>query len=245
MARLFIEASRLADPVVVLSGEDHRYLMRVLRLGLHDRVVLFDGVGVEAHGTVVRIGPRALEVHIDERKAALPTARLEMTLLQSLGKGDKLDLVVQKATELGVARIMPMTSARSIPQLDALRAGGRRLRWQKIAREASRQSGRIDVPEIGPVTSLSVALSAAPKDALKLMLWESERQHQLRSVMPATAPAQVVIAVGPEGGFADEEVAQARATGFVTVGLGPRILRTETAALVALAIVGFALGDLG
>jgi 16S rRNA (uracil1498-N3)-methyltransferase len=121
----------------------------------------------------------------------------------------------------------------------------RRARWQKIAREAARQSGRLDVPDVEAVTALGTALSASPKDALKLLLWEGARQTTLRSVLPAEPPQQIVIAVGPEGGFTVEEVEAARHAGFVPVGLGPRILRTETAALVTLSILGYALGDLG
>jgi 16S rRNA (uracil1498-N3)-methyltransferase len=171
-----------------------------------------------------------------------------VTLIQALTKGDKLELVVQKATELGVARVLPVTTQRSVPRFGdagAMRALGRRARWQKIAREAARQSGRADVPEIEPVTPLSTALAAAAKDALKILLWEGEREHALGQVLPPPPVARVVIAVGPEGGFSVEEVEAARAAGFVSVGLGPRVLRTETAALVVLAILGFALGDLG
>jgi 16S rRNA (uracil1498-N3)-methyltransferase len=245
MSRLFVDASRLADEIVVVAGEDHRYLTRVLRLVIGDAVTLFDGIGVEAEARIIRIGPRALELKVEERRPAATANRPDVTLIQSLTKGDKLDMVVQKATELGVARIIPATSARSVPRLEAMRALGRRARWQKIAREAARQSGRADVPEIEPVTALGTALVSASKEALKVMLWEGARQHGLKSAMPADRPPCVVIAVGPEGGFSDEEVQAAREAGFAPVGLGPRILRTETAALVTLSILGYVLGDLG
>jgi 16S rRNA (uracil1498-N3)-methyltransferase len=246
MSRLFIEPARLAEDVVVVAGEDHRYLTRVLRLVAGDQVVLFDGVGVEADARIMRIGPRALELKVEGRRPAAAAERPHVTLIQALTKGDKLDLVVQKATELGVGRIIPVTSARSVPRLEAMRAIGRRTRWQKIAREAARQSGRADVPEVEPVTAIETAVSAAAHDAFKIMLWEGARNHGLREALPAAdRPTQIVIAIGPEGGFAVEEVDAARAAGFATVGLGPRILRTETAALVTLSILGFALGDLG
>jgi len=248
MARLFVEAAKLADEVVVIAGEDHRYLTRVLRLGVGDPLVIFDGVGVEAEARIIRIGPRALELKVEERRPASAATRPDVTLIQALTKGDKLDLVVQKATELGVARIIPVTSARSVPRLEAMRAIGRRTRWQKIARDAARQSGRPDVPEIEPVTPLSTALAASAAEAFKVLMWEGARQHSLRGVLPppdAPPTARVVIATGPEGGFAEEEVEAAREAGFSVVGLGPRILRTETAALVTLSILGFVLGDLG
>jgi 16S rRNA (uracil1498-N3)-methyltransferase len=249
MARLFVEPQKLAEKIVVLADEDHRYLTRVLRLAVDDKVTLFDGNTVEATARITRVGPRALELEIEERHAVAAIDRPHVTVIQGLAKGDKLDLVVQKATELGAARIIPVTTSRAIARLDAntIRTMSRRARWQKIAREASRQSGRLDVPEVEGVTALTTALAASPKEALKLMLWEGARQTTLRSVLPADGepPRQIVIAVGPEGGFTVEEVEAARHAGFTPVGLGPRILRTETAALVVLSILGYALGDLG
>lgn len=247
MARLFVEPSKLSEEIVVLADEDHRYLTRVLRLDVGETVVLFDGKSVEAHARITRIGPRALELKIEERRAVAAVPRPELTLIQALAKGDKLELVVQKATELGVGRIIPVTSARAVARLEAGRSLSRRARWQKIAREAARQSGRLEVPDVEGVTSLETALTASPKEALKLFLWEGARQTTLRSALPNKdrAPQQIVIAVGPEGGFTVGEVEAARAAGFVPVGLGPRILRTETASLAALAILGYALGDLG
>lgn len=244
MARLFVDPARLAEEIVVIAGEDHRYITRVLRLAIGDQIVLFDGIGVEADARIIRVGPRALELKVEARRGALPLERPEFTLIQALTKGDKLDVVVQKATELGVTRIIPVTSARSVPRLEAMRALGRRARWQKIAREAARQSGRADVPEIEVVTGIATALRSAG-DAFKIMMWEGARQHGLKEVMPADKPKRIVIATGPEGGFSVEEVDAARAAGFHVVGLGPRILRTETAALVTLSILGYALGDLG
>ena len=247
MARLFIDPAKLADEVVVLVDEDHRYLTRVLRLGAGDHVVLFDGKSVEAEARIMRVGPRALELKIESRRPVAAIERPLVTVVQALGKGDKLDYVVQKATELGAARIIPVTTTRAVSRLDAgaMRTLSKQARWQKIAREAARQSGRLDVPEVEAVTALTTALKATPKDALKLMLWEGARQTSLRTQLPENPPQQIVIAIGPEGGFTVEEVEAARAVGFEPVGLGPRILRTETAALVALAILGYALGDLG
>jgi 16S rRNA (uracil1498-N3)-methyltransferase len=246
MARLFVEPAQIAEDVVVLTDEDHRYLTRVLRLGVGDAVVLFDGKSVEATARITRVGPRALELRVDERRPVEAIDRPHVTLIQALGKGDKLDLVVQKATELGVERFIPVTTARAVQRLDAAqRTLSRRARWQKIAREAARQSGRLDVPEVEGVTALQTALKASAKDALKILLWEGARQTSLRSLLPVEPPQQIVIAIGPEGGFTVDEVEAARAAGFAPAGLGPRILRTETAALVTLSILGFALGDLG
>ena len=223
----------------------------MLRLGIGDQVVLFDGRSTEADSVIVRVGPRALEVQVNERRTTEGSDRPDFTLMQAIVKGDKMDFVVQKATELGVTRVIPVTTVRSVPRgLDAsgaVRALGKRARWVKIAREGARQCGRVDVPEVEPVTPLETALKAAHKEAFKLMLWEGAREHTVRQVLPPVEekPQRIVMLVGPEGGFTDEEVAAAREAGFAVAGLGPRILRTETAAVVAMTILGFAVGDLG
>jgi len=245
VTRIFVEPEKLNQEMVTLAGEDHRYLTRVLRLEVGDLVTLFDGLATEADGRITRIGPRAVELVVERVRKADTPDRPALTLIQSLAKGEKLDLVVQKATELGVTRIMPVTSQRSIPQLEAMRAIGRRARWQKIAREAARQCGRADVPTIEVVTPLQTALASVSKDALRLFLWEGARGTGLGPVLPTTRPPEVLIAIGPEGGFSPTEAEAAKVAGFLTCGLGPRVLRTETAALAVIAIVQFALGDLG
>jgi 16S rRNA (uracil1498-N3)-methyltransferase len=179
----------------------------------------------------------------------------ELVLVQALARGEKLDLVVQKATELGVHRIVPVSTERAVPRVEEERGEARLVRWRKIAREAARQSRRTDLPRIEPLTTFAAAVSAQPADALKLVFWEQARARHLRSIVaehlgdapvaPLPLPPTIVIAVGPEGGFSDEEVSIARASGFQVAGLGPRILRTETAAFTALAVIGYVFGDLG
>jgi 16S rRNA (uracil1498-N3)-methyltransferase len=247
MVRLHVDPERLATDLVIVSDEDHRYLTRVLRLALGDVVTLFDGQGREADAEVSRVGPRAVELRVLARRDAPPQRGPELTLIQALARGEKLDLVVQKATELGAHRILPVSTERAVPKLEPVRSASRLLRWRKIAAQAARQSGRADVPAVEPVASFATAIAGAPRDALKLLFWEGSRGQGLKEVLAAAppAPSSVVLAVGPEGGFTDEEVERARESGFSVVGLGPRILRTETAGLVALAMVGYALGDLG
>jgi len=245
MPRLFVLPERLCDETVVLGGEDHRYLFRVLRLRAGDEVVLFDGAGHEARARIERVGPRAAELRVLERSARAAAAGPEITLLVGIPKGDKMELVVQKATELGATRIVPMRTARSIGPAEVTRQAARRQRWIKIAREAARQCGRNDVPDVAAPVELAAALAAAPADALRLLFWEDARAVRLRDRLPVERPARIVVAVGPEGGFEANEVEIARQAGFEVVGLGPRTLRAETAAMAALAVVGFAVGDLG
>ena len=245
MRRLWIDPARLASDSIVIGDEDFHYLARVLRLGVGDELVLFDGVNTEAVAAIVQVGPGSLEAKVSARRVMQPSAAPKLMLIQGLAKGDKLDFIVQKATELGVARISPVLTARSRGQLDARRAQAKRERWQKIARAAARQSARVDVPEITAIVSWEAALSEVPPDALCLLFSPAECcKLSLYKALSGKMPADVALAIGPEGGFTNEEIELAQRRGFQAVGLGPRILRTETAALAALVVLGFVLGDL-
>jgi 16S rRNA (uracil1498-N3)-methyltransferase len=246
MRRIFVPPEKLRGERVVLAGEDYRYLSRVLRARIGDGVDVFDGAGLEYRAIVTYIGPRMLELRVEGRREAAPSPETpRTTLIVGLPKGDKMDWVVQKATELGVARIVPVSTARAVRRSLDARAATQRQRLLKIVREAARQCGRSDVPEVCPVLPLADALAGASSDPLRLLFWEDARTSKLRERMPAERPAAATLAIGPEGGFSEEEVEAARGLGFQIVGLGPRTLRAETAAIAALAIVGYVLGDLG
>jgi 16S rRNA (uracil1498-N3)-methyltransferase len=233
-------APQLAEGFLAIAGADHHYLVHVLRAIAGEEVVLFDGRGGEASARIERIGEQSLVLAVAAPTRA-PAPRLELTLLVSLLKGEKMDLVVQKATELGAARIVPLRAERSVVRLLEGRAGARVARWEKIAREAARQCGRADAPDIAAPHGPAEAFAAA---AGFRVLFQERTETSIRQVLPATPPERVAAAVGPEGGFTDAEVAAARAAGFVICGLGPRVLRAETAALAALVIIGFSVGDL-
>jgi 16S rRNA (uracil1498-N3)-methyltransferase len=251
--RLFVSADQLLGATATVGGEAHRHLARVLRARPGERVVLFDGLGDEVEAEVVAVERDATRLALGQRRTVELAGRAEIVLLQGLARGERMDFIVQKTTELGVSRIVPVIAGRSIAKLapSAAGAGGsaRRARWEKIAREAARQSGRADVPRIADAVPLDEALAAARSDAaarpeqLRLALWEASRGHPLRQALRA-GPRAVTLLVGPEGGFAAEEMADAAASGFEVVGLGPRILRVETAAVVAVALVQAAAGGL-
>ncbi len=240
MARLFVASRDLVGPHLTLTGEAHRYLTRVLRLGAGARVDLFDGLGLEITATVVRAGGRevTLELGDPRRVARQPTP--PVTLLQGLARAERMDLVIQKATELGAARVIPVRAARS--------AAGQQTRpdrWEKIAREAARQSGRADLPVLSPIVPLGDAIASLDLQATRLVPWEdAPGAPPLGRSIPA-APVAVAVLIGPEGGLTVDEVDLARAAGFRVVTLGPRILRTETAAIVALALIQNLVGAMG
>lgn len=236
MARLFVPAERLAGERLTVDGDGFRHLTKVLRLGAGDTLCVFDGRGTEIEARIVAVGARAAELALGARRALAPPA-CAITLLQAVPRGDRMDLVVQKTTELGVARVVPVVAARSVAHPPA----DRRRRWQTIAQEAARQCGRADVPEIAEPVALAAAIAALPAGPARLVLWEEERARPLRAALGAPA---VALLVGPEGGFAASEVEAVRAAGFTSAGLGPRILRAETAAIVAVALAQAAAGGL-
>jgi 16S rRNA (uracil1498-N3)-methyltransferase len=237
MPRVFVPPERLAGPHLILEGEAHRHLVKVLRLQAGHDVSIFDGSGTEIDARVLAVGPRSIELALGQRRA-VTLAPVTLTLLQAVPKGDRMDLIVQKATELGVARVVPVVAGRSVARPSAARSR----RWQTIAQEAARQSGRADVPEVTEPLELSQAVEQVTAGA-RFVLWEEEHGQSLRRALDGVA-GQITLLVGPEGGFAVSEVVEARTHGFVPVGLGPRILRVETAAIVAVALVQAAVGGL-
>jgi 16S rRNA (uracil1498-N3)-methyltransferase len=164
-------------------------------------------------------------------------------LLSAVPRGPRMDFLVQKTAELGVARIVPVLTERSVARPDA--EAGRRARWQKIAQEAARQCGRADVPAVDAPVSLPEALALPGLPERRLALFEGEKGRSLAAALAGAAPTPTALLVGPEGGFAAPELAAATGAGFEPVGLGDRILRVETAAIVAVALVAGASGMLG
>jgi len=239
--RLYVPAERLAGARLVLDGDDHQHVARVLRGEAGERLTLFDGAGTEVDAEIVRVGKRDTELTLGARRPGAATAApVAVTLLVAAPRGERMDLVLQKATELGVARIVPVVTERSVARPEPTR----RERWEKIAREAARQCGRADVPRVEPPLELEAALAAPDLPARRFALWEGERARSLRARLAEAPAAPVALLVGPEGGFPAGEIAAAEAAGFVPVTLGPRVLRVETAAIVAVALAVAAAGGL-
>ncbi|HEX3903244.1 MAG TPA: 16S rRNA (uracil(1498)-N(3))-methyltransferase [Polyangia bacterium] len=240
--RLFVPGERLTGAQVTLTGPEHRHVGRVLRARPGETLTLFDGAGAEVEARVVRVAAAETELALGERRAVAGPA-VPLTLLVAVPRGPRMDLLVQKTSELGVARIVPVVTERSVARPDA--EAGRRARWEKIAREAARQCGRADLPAVAAPLPLAEALAGPDLPARRLALFEGERTRSLRAALAGAEPSATALLVGPEGGFAPAEVTAARAAGFEAVGLGDRILRVETAAIVAVALVAGAYGMLG
>ena len=227
-----------------VEGDRFHYLARVLRLGAGDALRVFDGEGREFPATVERVDAASALLSLGPAERSAPPRAL--WLLQGLPKADKLEWVVQKGTELGATHFMPVALERCVVKLDEDRGGKKAQRWQAIAEEAARQCGRADVPRVHAPAPLPAALSGLPGGCALLVLDEQARAPSLAEAIRALAPGQpVALLVGPEGGLARAEVAAAVARGGVAVTAGRRVLRTETAALVALAAVQLLDGELG
>lgn len=240
--RFFVEGLDKGLTSVKVSGDEFIHLKRVLRLSKGSEVTVFDGKGLELDGTIESVEGGYALVKVTGAREGFRESRIEITLIQGLLKGDKPEFVVQKATELGVDTISFFTSERTVPLPDKGLAKG--LRWRKAAVEAAKQCGRPVVPDIKPPAPLKDALSSIDCD-LRLMLWEGGSARSIKELLSGSASRTVALLVGPEGGFSEEEVRLALQQGFSPVGLGPRILRAETAAVSAVSIIQFALGDLG
>ncbi len=235
MRRLFVER---IEPRMALSKEQSHYLRGVLRLESGAEVEVFDGRGARhralLEGDLLRLGGPL---------PSAPQRALDVLLVQALAKGEKMDLIVQKATELGAARIVPLASERAVVKLST---GAARLqRWRRIAQEAARQSGRADVPPIDEPCGFDDVLRILREQPERQGLILDPREKSLRLSAAARGLSQVLLAVGPEGGFSPAEIETARGGGMIPVALGPLVLRTETASLAALAVLLHIHGDLG
>ncbi len=230
----------------MITGQELEHMRRVLRLGPGDHVTLFDDGGWEHQGIIRFVGENAGEIEILQSYEAIDEPPIDITLAVGLTKGEKMDFVVEKATELGVRTVVPFISVNTVPKLDQERVEKRARRWQTIALSAAKQSGRTRIPVIHRVCLFRDWVKQPAAGALRLLFWEGEEQQTLKAVYESASDARSIIAVvGPEGGFSPEEATLAREFGFRTVGLGHRILRAETAAVAALTLVQFLWGDLG
>jgi len=228
---------------IVLDAGETRHVRRVLRLGVGDLVRAMDGLGHEWTVRLTALGTRA-EGEILEAGAPADESPLELTLAQGIPKGDKLETIIRMSTELGVASVAPLITARSPRRGDD---PARRARWERVAREASKQCGRAIVPGVAMPATLADwlgARSGRDREGVLVCLWERETAP-LSEILPVARPARAAVVVGPEGGLADDEVEALRAAGALVAGLGPRLLRTETAGPVAVALLQARWGDLG
>ena len=241
MPRFFVDRQP-ENGLLVLRGEDAHHAGRVLRLRQGEALTLCDGEGIDYDCTVEQIEKDAVLCRVRDRHPAATEPGQRLTLFMALPKGDKMEFIVQKAVELGVSEIVPYLSKNCVSRPD--KTDKKVERWRKIAVEAAKQCGRGVLPAVHAVVPAAEAVRLAAQAETALFLYENEKQTGLRDALAGGVGKTVSLMVGPEGGFAPEEAAAAKDAGLVSVSLGTRILRCETAPVAALAAVLYAGGNM-
>ena len=242
--RLFIPG-KLAD-TVTLSGSDAHHLGYTLRARVGERVVVADAERQVASMEIAAFTADTVTLHLVKRLEADTESPIRLTLAVCLLKSDKMDFVVQKAVELGAAKVQPIESENCVARYDGKKAEARRERWQRIADEAAKQCGRTALLEVAPILSLDEWLQKKPpEDGAAFFCYEAEEKHTLGAWLAGQNGEAYTALIGPEGGFTPAEAELAKAAGIEAATLGPRILRAETAAIATMAIVQHVKGDLG
>jgi len=238
--RLYVPSPLATQTTLALPEAAAHHAARVLRLRSGDAVTLFSGTGGEYSARITAIGKHDVTVAVERHDPVERESPLPVTLVQAVSSGERMDLTIQKAVELGVARIIPVESERCVVRLKGERAEKRVAHWQQVAISACEQCGRNRIPEVRMISPLDVWLAAEEIDALRWVLLPSA-DRALRDLPRPQKPIELL--VGPEGGLTDAEAAAARRAGYQPVRLGPRVLRTETAAPALLAAVQALWGD--
>ena len=242
MARFFVDADQILSDVITLTGENAQHA-KVLRLTAGEQVLICDGEGTECVCEVTTMSGGTVDLAVLERRAATTEAAVRVSIYMGFPKSDKLEHVIQKATELGADEIIAFPAARSVSRPDEKSLKKKLERWQKIAASAAEQSGRGRIPQVLVLDSYASALDRASKSDKALLFYENERATTLRMALDAGGFKTVSLMTGPEGGLEEKEVQQAICAGLQVCTLGPRILRCETAPLCALSAVMYAAGE--
>ncbi len=252
MQRYFIEPGQYGDKTVTITGDDAKHIGRVMRSKPGDKLIVSDGESREALAAIIAIDPLEVTAEILESLEPSGEPLFRVSVAQSLPKGDKMETVIQKCTEIGATSFLPFLSERTVVQYDGKKEEKRTARWRKIAKEAAEQAHRSLIPAVESPVSWRELLAGLSAYDLVCICYEKERGQQLRDVLkpfvdqlPAGQPCSIAIIVGPEGGLSEHEVSEAEAAGAVAIGLGRRILRTETAAMAALTCIMYESGEMG
>jgi len=238
MPRFQINQNQITNNNVIISGDDYKHIVKVLRIKPDNKIILFDSKGTEYDCIVKDILNKELVAEIINKHEVNRESNLNIVLFQAITKGDKMDLIVQKATELGVNSIYPVATERS-----EVRNTNKIPRWQKIADESIKQCGRTKSPSVNPEIKFN-ELFDIPKSDLNLIFYENEKSLKIKNLKNNKNINSVSILIGPEGGFSENEVKIAELNNFKSIGVGPRILRSETASIAAITLLQHHFGDI-
>jgi len=252
MQRYFLQPEQLTGDRVTITGDDAHHLIKVMRAEPGDEIICTNGLDREVLAKVTAMDKSSVEAEVLQELAMDREAAVQVWIAQSLPKGDKLELVIQKCTELGAAGILPFVSERTVVQYDEKKEGKRLERWRKIAKEAAEQSHRNRIPAIEAPCTWKQLMKMCSDFDLTLLCYEKESGLQLRPLLasavmdgPTDRLPKVLVLVGPEGGFTVKEAEEALSAGCHSVSLGKRILRAETAGMAALTCILYEYGEMG
>jgi len=244
MPTFFVNRGNIQGDTAVLSGTEAGHMLRSVRLGPGDSFFAFDEEGYRYRMRILEATSRSLRAEVLESWLPEPLPEVAVSLLTGLPKADKMDFILEKATELGCFRVAPFRSSRTIPRPDPQDVRRRVQRWERVALAAAKQCGSARVPEIPGLLSFPDALSLGAEAEGRVVFYEGEGRFGLKKALSSMGRARsVALLVGPEGGFSEDEVKEAERAGFVRAGLGARILRVETAAIAAVSMVMYHFGN--
>jgi len=247
MRYFYVEGKVLQQPVVAIEGSEVRHIKNVLRLKPGDQIRVFDGAGFEYEARILRFGPGRVEIEIGRKFMGTKESPVQISVAQALLKEKKMDRLLRHLCELGVTRWIPFISERSVPRPGEKRSAARAERWDKIVKESCKQCQRSKLPEIIKTQTFEEVLNYGRTCDLNVVFYEKE-STTLKALMASNPPANprnILLVLGPEGGFSEQEIEDARAAECVVAGLGSRILRAETATIAACTMAQFLFGDIG
>ena len=245
MRRFFVPSEKIGLNQTRICGQDAHHIRQVLRLDPGDDIIVFDGQGIERQARIFSFDENGVIVDLVDILVNYTESPLNLVLAQGFLKEKKMDTLVRQLTELGVRSWLPFMAERSIPSPDERRRKARHERWQKITQEAVKQCRRGKVMQVTSIMSFEEALIQSEPFDVKVIFWENETQPLSALVKNSPSHSRVFAMIGPEGGFSEKEVRKAIERGFLCTGLGPRILRAETATLAACTLLQYLFGDLG
>ena len=223
-----------------ISESDYAHITKVLRLGPGDRITVFDAESAEYEGTITDISPRTIALRVHDTRLLRTESELELNLFQAILKGNRMDGIISQATQLGVSGIFPVISERT-----QVRSTAKADRWNKIAWESTKQCGRVTPPSVSEPVDFQSSLGIREQSEMKIILYENEDELLGDYMQSLTRPVNSInVYIGPEGGFSEKEITSANENGYTALGLGKRILRTETASVVSLALLQSRFGDI-
>jgi 16S rRNA (uracil1498-N3)-methyltransferase len=243
MHKFIIPEIKTLPAITNISGQDARHIFKVLRKKKGDTIALTDGRGRDYNAVIINITPGTIEIRIIEKMDSSTESFIHISLCSGILKDKKMDFIIKHITQLGVQKWVPFFCERSIPSPDKKKLEIRKKRWRNIAKESLKQCNRSCIPEISGPFNFATLIEKSEGYDLKIVFWEQSNQ-KIKNLQTSVSPDKILILIGPEGGFSKKEILMAKEKDFLCYGLGPRILRAETASIAACTLIQHKFGDL-